>query len=235
MPQDKSVARIKEAFENWSMYDAVIQHNYMCHRELVGGLKKIAADLAGGLRIVDLGCGDAWLATQAFRDLPVDHYLGVDLSEAAVERARSNMSSWGARASVHCGNIAEFVATLGDDSAGLILASNSLHHFGSDQKAEIVRHCFRILAPREIFCWIDPVRNDDESREVYLRRLTTVMQHDWIGLTEDQRRRAIEHVWECDFPETASGMRQCIEQAGFTFGERFLQDVLFGAWKYAKP
>lgn len=235
MQQDAAIARVKETFEDWSLYDAVIQHDYMCHRELASALKIVAAEVGGGLRIVDLGCGDAWLASHAFQDVPIEQYLGVDLSEGAVERARSNVAIWESRATVMCGNIAEFITTLADGTASLILASNSLHHFGSDRKTEIVRHCFRVLAPKGVLCWIDPVRNEDESRDDYLRRLTNVMQHDWIGLSEDQRRRAIQHVWESDYPETASGMRQCADQAGFRFGGRFLEGELFGAWRFVRP
>ena len=63
MHLDSSISRIKETFENWAMYEAVVRNNYMFHNELVNGLKSIAAEVPGGLRIVDLGCGDSWLAT----------------------------------------------------------------------------------------------------------------------------------------------------------------------------
>ena len=57
MPQDVSISHVKETFEDWSMYEAVIRHNYMCHHELAGGLKAIAAGVAGG-----------WLARAAVAD-----------------------------------------------------------------------------------------------------------------------------------------------------------------------
>jgi hypothetical protein len=132
-------------------------------------------------------------------------------------------------------NIAECVAALPDESANLILASNSLHHFNSDGKGMIVRHCFRILSPGGILCWIDPARGPDESRQAYLTRLTNVMQHDWVELTVDQRRRATEHVWASDYPETEHWMLELTAQAGFAFASRFLNDSLFGAWEFTKP
>jgi hypothetical protein len=63
-----SIARVKEVFEQWAMYDAVVQADYMRHSELVSALELWARTNGRPLRIVDLGCGDSWLATHAFRD-----------------------------------------------------------------------------------------------------------------------------------------------------------------------
>src|SRR5690349_12531759 len=130
--QDAAISEIKETFENWVMYEAVIRHDYMCHRELIEQLRGIAVGVAGELQIVDLGCGDAWLASQAFCKLPIASYRAVDLSESAAERARQHVAPWESRAEVYCGDLAAFVANPPDQSANFVLASNSLHHFGSD-------------------------------------------------------------------------------------------------------
>ena len=66
-----SISSIKKTFEDWSMYEAVIANDYMAHLELADGLKSVAAEMVEPLRTVDLGCGDAWLATHAFRGLPM--------------------------------------------------------------------------------------------------------------------------------------------------------------------
>ena len=235
MRLDSATLRIKETFENWAMYEAVVRHDYMRHKDLISGLKAIAAEIRDGLRIVDLGCGDSSLAVGAFRDFQVDSYLGVDLSEAAIQHGRTNTAPWGPNAKLVSGNIAECVAAEPNRSTNLILASNSLHHFSSVDKTAIVRHCFRILEPGGILCWVDPVRNDGESRDAYLGRLTNTMQHDWVELTPDMRDRATEHVLLSDYPETEAWMRQHAAEAGFEFAGRFLQDDLFGAWKFTKP
>ncbi len=235
MQSDTSISRVKQTFEDWSLYETVIRHNYMRHQELVDGLATIISQSNNSRSIIDLGCGDAWLASHAFRNASLERYLAVDLSESAVERAKKNTAIWGQRANISCGNLAEFVANQPAQSANLVLASNSLHHFSSDAKATIIEHCFRILSTGGTFCWIDPVRNEEESRETYLRRLTDIMMHDWTALTEDGRKRATAHVWESDFPETESTMLQFSEQAGFKPNGRFLQDDLFGAWQFTKP
>ncbi len=94
---DPDVARVKEVFEQWAMYDAVVRADYMRHAELAAGLAEWAAAYGRPLSIVDLGCSDAWLATHAFRNANVEHYLGVDLAESSIERARENLAIWPGR------------------------------------------------------------------------------------------------------------------------------------------
>lgn len=91
------VERVKEVFEQWAMYDAVVRNDYMCHAELASGLDAWATRFGRPLRIIDLGSSDSWLATHAFREAEVDHYLGVDLAESSIERARGNVAIWPGR------------------------------------------------------------------------------------------------------------------------------------------
>ncbi len=72
------------------MYNAVVEADYMHHAELVATLASWAQHQSQPLRIVDLGCGDAWLATHAFRDANVASYRGVDVSDSAAELARAH-------------------------------------------------------------------------------------------------------------------------------------------------
>ncbi len=237
MSHDLSISSIKQTFEDWAMYEAVIAHNYMFHNELARSLNAIAAAAAAEfdeLQILDLGCGDSWLATHAFRNSLVAHYQGVDLSESAIERARGNTMFWNSRATVTAGNLVEFVAAQMAGSANFVLASNSLHHFLADRKAEIVQHCARILTIGGRLCWIDPVRFKDETRDGYLERLTQIMRRDWIGLSDEQRSRGIKHVLESDYPETASTMLGIAESSGFKIGDRFIENDLFGGWEFIK-
>jgi ubiquinone/menaquinone biosynthesis C-methylase UbiE len=229
-----SFARVKETFEQWAMYDAVIQADYMKHAELVATLADCAGKQAKPLWIVDLGCGDAWLATHAFRDANVESYHGVDVSDSAVGRARKNAAIWPGRAEVVAGNLAEFLHAQPDASANVVLASYSIHHFSSNDKIALIADCRRVLGPGGTFLWIDAVRNDDESRDAYITRLTNVMQHDWTELTEDQRARACTHVRESDFPETGRWMRDHVQANGFQLADTILENEFFDGWAFTK-
>jgi ubiquinone/menaquinone biosynthesis C-methylase UbiE len=229
-----SIARVKEVFEQWAMYDAVVQADYMRHAELVAALSGWARRCEQRLQVVDLGCGDAWLATSALREASIKRYQGVDVSESAVERARERVAIWPGRAEVVAGNLAEFLGGLPDECANLALASYSLHHFVSEAKIALIGECYRTLAPGGTFIWIDAVRNDGETREAYIDRLTHTMQHDWSSLSGDQRSRACAHVRESDFPETGRWMREHVEQAGFGLGDTILSDEFFEGWAFVK-
>ena len=235
MSLDSSISRVKETFENWAMYEAVIRHNYMFHQELVAGLKTIAAKISGGLRIIDLGCGDAWLAAHAFCDANVESYLGIDLSESAIRRAQEN-TALGTGTHNWC------VITLPTPSSRCPMRvpisfwrATRCIIFSRMAKPTIVHNCFRILRAGGIFCWIDPARRELENRADFLCRLTDVMQIEWIGLTQPQRDHATEHIWASDYPETEAWMWHQSETAGFQYRGRFLEDNLFGGWEFIKP
>jgi ubiquinone/menaquinone biosynthesis C-methylase UbiE len=227
-------ARVKEVFEQRSMYDAVVQANYMAHAELVAGLAKWAKLQTAPLRIVDLGCGDSWLATHGFRDANVASYHGVDVSESSVEQASANTAIWPGRAEVVAGNLADFLHSQPDASANVVLASYSIHHFSTAAKVALIADCRRVLAPGGTFFWIDAVRNDDESHDAYINRLTHVMHNDWTQLTLDERDRACTHVRESDFPETKRWMIDHVERAGFKPAATLLQTEFFDGWAFIK-
>lgn len=229
-----SIARVRETFEAWAMYDAVVRHDYMHHAEITEKLAAWAAAVDRPLRIVDLGCGDAWLATTAFAEAEVADYLGIDVSESAAEQAARNLVQWSDRARVECGNFAEKLKELPSKSANVVLGSFSIHHFSSDAKREILHECARVLATGGVLIWIDAVRREDQGRDAWVRELADVMQREWTGLTPDQRASACTHVLESDFPETANGMRAMTQAAGFERGEALLRQKFFSGWVFTK-
>ncbi len=230
MPQ--SFTRVKETFDAWAMYQAVVDADYMHHAEIVGALAAWAQQLEP-LRIIDLGCGDSWLATRAFKDVNVASYRGVDVSEAST-LAQANIAIWSGRAEVTAGNLADFLHDAPDGSANLILGSYSIHHFSTEAKIEIINDCHRVLSPSGTFIWIDAVRRDDESRDDYINRLTGIMHSDWTALTLDQRDKACTHVRESDFPETASWMLKHVATAGFGSPKSILQQEFFLGWVFKR-
>jgi ubiquinone/menaquinone biosynthesis C-methylase UbiE len=232
MPQ--SFSRVKEVFEGWAMYQAVVDADYMYHAELVAALAAWAKKQTEPLRIIDLGCGDAWLATHAFAHANVASYHGVDVSDSASELARTNISIWPERAEVVAGNLADFLRAQPDAAANVVLASYSIHHFSSDAKIDLISECRRVLAPGGTFIWIDAVRREEESRDAYVARLTREMHDGWTHLTLDQREKACTHVRESDFPETSEWMQDHVAAAGFAPPTTLLQRNFFSGWAFAK-
>ncbi|MGD9635648.1 MAG: class I SAM-dependent methyltransferase [Pirellulales bacterium] len=231
---DPDVARVKEVFEQWAMYDAVVRNDYMHHAELAQALGDWATAFGKPLRIVDLGSSDSWLATHALRNSNVEHYLGVDLAESSIERARGNLAIWPGRAELVCGNLADVLADQPSASANVALASYSLHHFSTADKLKLIDEAHRILAPGGALLWIDAVRNDDENRDTYIDRLTDSMSSRWTGLTVEQRERGVTHVRTSDFPETKSWMLEHVVAAGFRPVSTLLAEEFFDGWVFLK-
>jgi ubiquinone/menaquinone biosynthesis C-methylase UbiE len=229
-----SFSNVKAVFEQRSMYDAVVHAGYMQHTELAVAIAEWAAAQSAPLRIIDLGCGDAWLATHAFQNASVESYRGVDVSESSIERARTNTVIWPSRAEVAVGNLADFIHAAQDASANLVLASYSVHHLSSEGKIALIADCQRVIVPGGALLWIDPVRHDDESRDDYVDRLAHVIYQDWTALTLDDRQKASTHVRTSDFPETANWMRDHMQQAGFERTATLLHDDFFDGWVFTK-
>lgn len=230
-----SFSNVKEVFDQWSMYNAVVQADYMSHAELTAKLAAWARQQVEPLQVVDLGCGDAWVATTAFRDANVAQYDGVDVSDSAAELARAHLAIWHGRADVTPGNLADFLHQLPVGSANTILASYSLHHFLSDAKSAIIADCYRVLVHGGTFFWIDPVCREGESRDGYVSRLTDVMRREWSALTPGERDKACTHVLTSDFPETADWMLEHVEAAGFRLPTSILHNEFFDGWAFVKP
>jgi ubiquinone/menaquinone biosynthesis C-methylase UbiE len=228
------VDAVKQVFEQWAMYDAVVRHDYMRHAELAAAVAAWAEKFGRPLRVVDVGCGDAGLATSAFAQAKVEHYLGVDLSESSIARARGRLVIWPERAEVVCGNLWETLHGLPAASANVVLASYSLHHFQTADKLTLIAEIHRVLESGGAFLWIDVVRNDGESRDEYIERITGAMQQEWTGLTPAERATAVAHVRQSDFPETQSWMMEQVAAAGFRLGATLFQDEFFRAWAFER-
>lgn len=88
-----------------------------------------------GDRVLDVGCGTADILSV----LPDVDYVGYDVSEPYIEKARSR---WGTRGRFHAALLdAEALSGLGEFD--LVLATGLLHHLDDDE----VRGLFRILVP----------------------------------------------------------------------------------------
>jgi ubiquinone/menaquinone biosynthesis C-methylase UbiE len=131
--------------------------------------------------------------------------------------------------------LAEFLQATNSDSANVVLASYSLHHFSSEEKIALIAEIHRVLAVGGTFFWIDAVRRDNQSRDQYIHELTSIMASDWTALSADDREKACAHVRESDFPETRSWMVDQVAKAGFDPPTNLLQQEFFSGWAFKNP
>lgn len=231
---ENSLDRVKQVFEEWSLYDLIIQHNYMRHSELVECLRQFVNQTTASRNIVDLGCGDAWLAKHVFDQTEVQSYLGVDLSDTALGEAASQLSSWTGEVKFTQGDIAEFLADNPPESVDTALVSYSLHHFQDDHKRVLIEQIHRILQSGGQFLWIDLARTRNDTREAFLQRMAHHIQVDWKQLNTSQTEQAVQHILESDFPATEDWMIQTTDQVGLRLIKCLYRDDFFGAWAFAR-
>ena len=231
---DANALAVKKVFEQRSMYDAVVDGNYMHHAELFAALGAWAKGYAQPLRIIDLGCGDASLAATSFATANVEHYVGVDLAESSIAQARVKTAAWEGRVALICGNLFDVLRGMPASSANVVLASYSLHHFSSDDKQRLLSEIARVLDPVGMLLWIDAVRGEDESRDEYVDRLTSDVLASWTSLSRDERERAVEHIRSADSPETERWMMGATAGVGFAVDSELLREPLFCGWAFVK-
>src|SRR5262245_60165226 len=76
-------------FHEWSIYDQVLDHNYMHHDEIYRDVQRFFADRYGqrSFALLDLGCGSARHLVRALQGCSVSRYIGYDLADTALAEA----------------------------------------------------------------------------------------------------------------------------------------------------
>lgn len=227
-------ASVKAVFEQRSMYDAVVDGNYMFHVEINAALRNWARSFGRPLRIVDLGCGDARVAARGFAAAEVAQYVGVDLAESSIAAARHSTAAWNGRVELICGDLLDALQQMQPASANVVLASYSLHHFSTADKVKLLREIGRVLEPGGALLWIDAVRDEGESRDEFVDGLADEIKRDWTLLSVEERERAAEHVLNSDFPETEAWMMEQTVPAGLAVGAKLLCGRAFKGWSFQR-
>jgi ubiquinone/menaquinone biosynthesis C-methylase UbiE len=216
----------KEYFEEWHPYDQLIKHNYMRHREMIECLSVSTQQKSSkGLSILELGCGNAYVAPRAFDHLKDVKFTGIDISAHALEAARENLKETAWDINLILGDIETMIQEL-ESKFDMILAGFSLHHFSAESIKTILEHSRRCLkATGQIFV-CDIVACDCESKVDFLQRLIGGISAKQMGLNPGQLASISHHIEMYDFPLDLPEWRQLVSKAGFTVFECVYRDEL---------
>ncbi len=201
-------------FHVWDTYAKVVSANYMFHRE-IGQAIKAALRARFGERpfsILDLGCGDAATFAPLLNGITVKSYRGADLSEAALELARQNLS----------GLPCEVVLTQTDlmselksaEPHDLIYVSFALHHLTTEQKVEFFRIAAQKLTPGGLLLLADVVREEGQSLHEYFNAYSEYLRDVMVSLDPAERDAIRAHIVNFDLPESCSILRAQAEASG---------------------
>jgi SAM-dependent methyltransferase len=170
----------------------VLLGDYLCHSGTYGAVQSFLAARFGpqpppqhaqraqqqpepraaqaGLRILDLGCGDAHCVSRALEASGlaphVASYTGVDMSAPALALARANLcralaGAPGAAACFVQGDMVGFCRGCEAGGYDVVFASFSLHHLPADQKREVLQTIGRrALAPGGALVLVDVFYKD---------------------------------------------------------------------------
>jgi len=216
---EHSPAAATRWFNQWHVYRAIVDANWMVHREIFGAVRQwVLLRHPGPFTLLDLGCGDAGFIKSTFNETGLWDYTGGDASRAALAKARDELA--GARFESRLLE-ADMLACLREDFApaaktfDVILASYAVHHLPAGEKQELFRLASGKLAPRGSLLFADVFRRDGETREGYLDAYVGMMRRTWTGMPPESLASTIQHVTESDFPETIEALTAMATEAGF--------------------
>ncbi|MDQ0233280.1 class I SAM-dependent methyltransferase [Metabacillus malikii] len=107
-------------------------------------------------RIIDLGCGNGFLAELLLKTYPEATALLIDHSGPMVQAAREHMSEYKHRCEIIHGDISQFIKELAEPhSIDCIVSGFAIHHLTHDKKKELYHEIYNLLTDGGIFINIE--------------------------------------------------------------------------------
>jgi SAM-dependent methyltransferase len=212
-------------FNQWHVYRSIVNENWMCHREIFSAVKHwVLLRHPGPFTLLDLGCGDAGFIKSTFTDTGLWAYTGVDASQAAIAKAREELSGVRFQVQFVEADMLAYLQEAPPKTFDVILASYAVHHLPAREKREFFQLALGKLAPRGTLLFADVFRRNSETREEYLEAYVGMMRRDWTGMTPESLASTIEHVTQRDFPETSEVVSALAREAAFQEPQELFRD-----------
>jgi SAM-dependent methyltransferase len=211
------MAVVNSFFDQWSIYDQVLDHNYMHHDEIYRDVERVLADRyeKRPFAILDLGCGSARHLARALKGRTISRYVGYDLSDVALAHAGQNLARLGCPHELRQGDLLEG-ASGGGEKFDVIFTSFALHHLARAEKSTFFQSAYQRLNEIGILLLIDTARDGGEERETYLDRYCAWLRSRCETLSPEGLDLLCAHIRSNDFPETAGALDAMATHAGFT-------------------
>jgi len=210
-------AAVREFFDAWSLYDQVLDQNYMFHEELYQDVQHLIAKhyAERPVTLLDLGCGSARHLARALEGCLISRYLGYDLSDIALAHATFNLAGLGCPIELNQGDFLEGLKA-NREQFDLIFSSFALHHLASAEKAAFFQLAYEGLQGNGRLLLIDVMREEDEDLQLYLERYCGWLRSEWKAMSPEALDAICDHIRNNDFPETASELHAMATHAGFS-------------------
>lgn len=236
MTEASTTAAVDLFQKSWRVYQDIIEHNYMFHREISAACRTMLQNFQPGqrLRILDLGCGDASMVFPLLAPDRIAFYLGCDLSQPALDIADAALETEQIPHNLICDDMLRMAANQADASADIVFSSYAIHHLQSAQKECMLREIERVLAPGGRFVLIDIFREPSEDRAAYLNNYLSVLRSHWKQLAPEAMDLVIAHATTFDFPEHPDFYHAQTSKYGLAAGQCLTKQTWHEAWCYTK-
>ncbi len=203
-----------EFFNVWDTYAKIVEKNYMSHRELSEDIVRLLSSRFGdkAVTLLDIGCGDCLTISDLCSAIRLSSYTGVDLSDAALDLARSRLAGHAFQATLINADMLSAFKNL--DAFDVIYSSFAIHHLPADKKYELLKLIAAHMKSHSIFILVDAVRREGDTLEKYLQRYCSMINNDWRELSRDEKQAACDHIVNNDLVETTSSLLSLAQRAG---------------------
>jgi ubiquinone/menaquinone biosynthesis C-methylase UbiE len=146
-------------------------------------------------RVVDLGCGDGFLARAVLTAFATSHALLIDHSEPMLRRAHEAMAPFSARYEIRHGDLAEpLPPQVGSRPFDLIVSGYAIHHLPTARKRSLYGEVFSLLAPGGLFVNVEHVASptpelEDVHDGAYVDHIIAVTGRDRGEVAREYRAR----------------------------------------------
>lgn len=224
---------VRGFFDGWSLYDFVLDRNYMFHEEIYADVRRVLRERVkpGSFSLVDLGCGSARHLARVLAEVRPARYLGVDLSEVALQHAQRNVALIGCEAGFRQADLLDGVGPeVGQFD--VVFSGYALHHLSAEGKREFFRRARTALKPGGALLLVDVARDegDDEARS--RDRYCTWIRDEWRPLPEGGLEHILDHIRGHDHPESGSELHAMAAAAGFGRREDISRYRWHGFWVF---
>ena len=204
--------------ESLSIYNKIVDNNYMRHNEIYSILKNLAIDFNSPLSFLDLGCGDARFLAKSLPNKIEINYLGIDLSQPSLEKAKNNLSSLQGNQRFIEADFSDILPQLINSKSNLfdiVFSSFAIHHLNFEAKERLFNNIYKLLSARGIFIMVDSFCQEGENKNDFLQRFFEDIDRNWKQLNDREKSLTKEHMYLQDWPETQTTIEKLAKQNSF--------------------
>ncbi|MEG0261096.1 MAG: methyltransferase domain-containing protein [Lysinibacillus sp.] len=116
--------------------------------------------------IMDLGCGNGFLAEILLRTYPTAKAICIDHSKPMIEQAEIHLAAYSDRCELHVGDFSQSIGDyLEPNSVDCIVSGYAIHHLPNEMKKVVYADIYNLLKPRGIFINIEHTASVTEEIE----------------------------------------------------------------------